>query len=118
MLSYVGLSFINVKDIEKVEVDCRLDQWFPNFFLCRDRKSVEKISRHTSHWNLFQLMSSGITGNDAFFLYFLETTTFMGHDLGKSRDAAPNGADFPKKVITFLAVTYHGIIFSILAENL
>ena len=56
-------------------------------------------------------------GNDLF-LIFLEITTFLGHDLRKSRDAAPHGADFRKKVITSLAVTCNGSIFSILVENL
>ena len=42
----------------------------------------------------------------------------MGNDLRKSRDAAPNGADFQKRVIISLAVACNGSIFSILAENL
>ena len=66
-------------------------QWFPNFFVCRHRKLVEQISRHTSHANSFQLMSSGITGdsengNDLFFL--LKITTSLGKNLWKSLDAA------------------------------
>ena len=52
-------------------------------------------------WNLFQLMSSSITGDSEngsdLFLIFLEITIFLGHDLRKSRDAAPYGADFQKK---------------------
>ena len=52
-------------------------------------------------------MCSGITGdsengNDLFSI-FLEITTFVGNDLRKSRDAAPNGSDFQEKVITSLA---------------
>ena len=67
-------------------------------------------------------MSSSITGDgengNDLFLIFLEVTTFLGHDLPKSRDAAPNGADFQEKAITYLAVTHNGSVFSILAENL
>ena len=40
-----------------------IPQWFPNFFVCRHRKLVELILRHTGDANLFQLMSSGITGD-------------------------------------------------------
>ena len=40
-----------------------LYQWFPNFFVCRRRKSLEQNSRHTNHFNLFQLMLSGIADN-------------------------------------------------------
>ena len=53
-----------------------------------------------------------------FFSIFLEITTFLGHDLRKSRDAARNDADFQRKVITSLNVACNGSIFSILAENL
>ena len=53
-----------------------------------------------------------------FFIVFLEITTFLGHDLRKLRDAAPNGVDFQKKVITSLAMTCNGSVFSILEENL
>ena len=67
-------------------------------------------------------MSSSITGDSEngnnLFLIFLEITTFLGHDLRKSRDAASYGADFQKKVINSLAVTCNGSFFSILAENL
>ena len=80
-------------------------QWFPNFFVCRHRKLVEQISRHTSRANLFQSMASGITGdgengND----FFLEITTSLGKNLWKSPDAAQNDADLPKTVIISHAV--------------
>ena len=83
-----------------------LDQWFPNFFVCRRRKLVEQISRHTGDANLFQLMSSGITGDseNGDDLFFLEITTCLGKNLWKLLDAAPNNADHQKEVIISLAV--------------
>ena len=67
-------------------------------------------------------MAYSITGDSEngkdFFKTFLEITTFLGHDLRKSRDVAPNGADLQKQVITSLAVTCNGSVFSILAESL
>ena len=66
-------------------------QWFPNFFVCRRRKLVEQISRHTG---------DSENGGDDLFSFFC----CLGKNFRKSLDAAPNDADHQKEVIISLAV--------------
>ena len=65
-------------------------------FVCRHRKPVEQISRHTSHTNLFPLKASNIIWRSP-----LLRATISGNDVMYPEMVLI----FKKKVITSLAVT-------------